>query len=308
MKIKVMLKDWILRRMLPRFLGVNDLRRYFADWERQGIHILPNNYYSPIPDTSQLPDELWSRYSRLSGINMNDEYQLYVLNEVFQQFKSEFDQFLVNPGENPNDYYHNNSFFVGADAVALYCMVRSCRPKKIIEVGSGFSTRLSANACMKNGSCDLICIEPYPDETLKNLPGISKLITSRVEAIELDLFDGLEKDDILFIDSTHTVKIGSDVNYLFLDVLPRLKPGVLIHIHDIFLPREYPRAWILDHHMFSNEQYLLQAFMAFYRKFEVVFSSSYMTIRYPQEMKAHLSMYPRWNEGCSFWIRRSEDK
>jgi predicted O-methyltransferase YrrM len=307
MKVKEMLKDRIARRILPRFLRTVDLKKYFPDWERSGFHILPKAYYSPVPDTSQLPEKLWDSETQLAGIDMRDEQQLYLLNEIFPLYKSEFDEFPKKLGNDLTQYYHDNAFFVGADAVALYSMIRSTQPKKIIEVGSGFSTRLSASAGMKNGGCELICIEPYPDEILKTLPGVNNLIVSGVEKIALDLFSSLKENDILFIDSTHTVKIGSDVNYLFLEILPRLNPGVLVHVHDIFLPRDYPRAWMLEHQMFSNEQYLLQAFMAFNTAFEVVFSSSYMTLRYPEEMKSHLSAYPRWNEGCSFWMRRKKN-
>jgi hypothetical protein len=119
----------------------------------------------------------------------------------------------------------------------------------------------------------------------------------------MTVFERLEAGDILFIDSSHVVKTGSDVNYLFLEVLPRLKPGVVIHVHDIFLPHEFPKAWVMDLHLFWTEQYLLQAFLTHNAEFEVLFANAYMGARHQTEMQR---TFPRsqWWGGGSFWLRR----
>ena len=147
----------------------------------------------------------------------------------------------------------------------------------IIEVGSGFSSLLAAEAIARNDSSALICIEPFPPEFLrKGFPGLHSLIEKKVQDIDLEFFSQLDSGDILFIDSSHTVKIGGDVNYLFLEVLPRLKPGVIVHVHDIFFPFDYRRDWVMDEFRFWTEQYLLQAFLTFNSEFEVLMANRYL--------------------------------
>ena len=132
---------------------------------------------------------------------------------------------------------------------------------------------------------------------------MQSLIEKKVQDIDLEFFSQLESGDILFIDSSHTVKIGGDVNYLFLEVLPRLKPGVIVHVHDIFLPFEYRRDWVLDEFRFWTEQYLLQAFLTFNSEFEVLMANSYLNHYHQQELKAAFPGLPSW-AGGSFWMRR----
>lgn len=296
--------EWLLRSLLPRYFAGGEAGQYFRRAERAGYHVTLNTYYSPIPDTGQLPEQLWDTEAQLPGIDMNDPTQLELLQEVLPRYQAEFDGFPLAPGADPYQYHHQNFTFVGLDAIALYCLSRHFRPTLIVEVGSGFSTRLSAQALRSNGRGELICIEPYPDAVLRAHPGITQLIPSPVQAVERSLFERLGANDILFIDSTHTVKIGSDVNLLVLEVLPRLQPGVIVHFHDIFLPRDYPRPWILEARMFSNEQYLLQAFLNGNAQFEVLFSSAYLTLRHRAAVESRFGRYPRWNEGCSLWLRR----
>ena len=161
--------------------------------------------------------------------------------------------------------------------LVAYCMIRHFQPRLIIEVGSGFSSLVAAEAIAKNSNSALICIEPFPQDFLRQgFPGLQSLIEKKVEDIDLEFFSQLHSGDILFIDSSHTVKIGGDVNYLFLEVLPRLKPGVIVHIHDIFLPFEYRRDWVMDEFRFWTEQYLLQAFLTFNSEFEVLMANGYL--------------------------------
>ncbi len=129
------------------------------------------------------------------------------------------------------------------------------------------------------------------------------LIQKKVEDVELEFFSQLQSGDILFIDSSHTVKIGGDVNYLFLEVLPRLRPGVIVHVHDIFFPFDYRRDWVLDEFRFWTEQYMLRAFLAFNSDFEVLLCNNYLAYRYLDHFKATFPSSPWWGGG-SFWMRR----
>lgn len=295
--------SWLAKRVIPQYLHPDAMRRYFQLWEEYGFHITLNHYYSPVPDTRKLPQGPWDREPKLIGIQMNEEGQLHFLRAIFPQFQDECAKFLAIATEDPHKFHFGNGAFDGTDALVLHCMVRHFRPSRIVEVGSGYSTRVSATAAALNGRTALVCIDPYPDNVVSVLPGVSQLIRKRVEDVELDLFKALDANDILFIDSTHVARIGGDVVYLFLQVLPILQPGVIVHIHDIFFPHEYPKAWIMDHHLFWNEQYLLQAFLLFNAHFEVLFCNNFMGLRHLAEMKKIFPNSPWWG-GCSFWMRR----
>jgi len=185
-----------------------------------------------------------------------------------------------------------------------YCMVRHFQPQLVIEVGSGFSSLVLADAAASNGRAPLICVEPFPRDFLrKGFPGLETLIEKDVQQIDLEFFSQLQSGDILFIDSSHTVKIGSDVNYLFLEVLPRLKPGVIVHVHDIFLPFDYRRHWVLDEFRFWTEQYLLQAFLTCNAQFEVLLANYYLSRYYEEDLQAVFPDLDSWIGG-SFWMRR----
>lgn len=179
---------------------------------------------------------------------------------------------------------------------------------------SGFPTYLSAEAVRRNGEedrsyqCELVAIEPYPNETLKaGFPGLSSLIPKEVQEVPLTEVMKLTANNILFIDSSHVLKIGNDVQYEYLSILPRLNKGVIIHVHDIFLPAEYPKEWVLQERRFWTEQYLLQAFLAFNESFEVLWAGSYMHLNHSGKLEASFSSYNRSKTlPGSFWIRRTE--
>lgn len=290
--------------------------RLFSLWERAGFHITPNHFYQPIPGTRTLKDELWLRQSELVGIDMNEQRQIQLLNQ-FLRFKEEYEFFPKNETSKPWQYYINNPNFGSVDAEILYCIIRYFRPKKVIEIGSGYSTYLSAQAILKNkeeygNKSELIAIEPYPNEVLRSgFAGLSRLITTKIEEIDLSVFNELKENDILFIDSSHVLKIGNDVQYEYLEILPRLNRGVIVHIHDIFPPMEYPKRWVLEMHRFWNEQYLLQAFLAFNSAFEVLWGGgAYMHLRHPEKLEKAFSSYNRktvWRRQVpganSFWMR-----
>ena len=288
----------------PRCLHSGKFHEIFPVWERHGFHVTPVHFYQPIPDTQSLPESLWNRPSELVGIDMNDAMQLDLLRNHFPKFRHEYEQFPTEPTGERGRFYFNNGLFDGTDALVAYCMIRHFQPRLIIEVGSGFSSLVAAEAIARNENSALICIEPFPLDFLRQgFPGLHSLIEKKVEDIDLEFFSQLDSGDILFIDSSHTVKIGGDVNFLFLEVLPRLKPGVLVHFHDIFLPFDYRRDWVMDELRFWTEQYLLQAFLSFNSEFEVLMANSYLAHRYMEDFKAAFSNSPSWGGG-SFWMRR----
>lgn len=255
-------------------------------------------YYWPIPDRRTLVDALWSKHSALSGVDMNEAGQLRLLEEFHASYSSEYAAIDRSFGE--------------VDAQALYCMVRKHRPARVIEIGSGNSTRLTARALLKNAAeqpgttaADFTAIEPHPAPEIRaGFPGLTRLIESRAQDVPLETFAALRENDVLFIDSSHVLAIGSDVQYEFLEIIPRLRPGVLVHVHDIFLPAEYPKRWVVDGR-FWDEQYLLQAFLAFNESFEVLWAGHWLHLNHPDALaKAFATYDPKRAAPGSFWMRR----
>jgi len=252
-------------------------RGNFAIWERAGYHVVPVGYDSPIPDLSALPQ---SRPSGCRGVDLNRRGQ----REMLAALAPHFPEGVA--------YWEENTWFGLVDSVVLYAMVRHHRPRKVVEIGSGHSTRMTSAAIERSGVGELITIEPNADR-------MSAAPTHPVEVqqVPLEVFEGLEENDILFIDSSHVLRAGSDVHYEYLEILPCLRPGVLVHVHDIFLPDDYPRDWMTSRHRFWNEQYVLQAFLAFNRDFEVLWSSHMIAAELER-------LLPGAPPGGSFWMRR----
>ena len=181
----------------------------------------------------------------------------------------------------------------------------------MIEIGSGYSTLIASQAARANAtdghSTQITAIEPNPREFLVNLAGDRwQLTRSRVEDVPLSVFDELAANDILFIDSSHVVRIGGDVVYEFLEIIPRLPPGVIVHIHDIFLPFEYPRDWVMQRRRFWTEQYLLQALLTCNSEFKVLVANHLLHRDHPELLTRLFSSYsPTGHTPASFWIRRS---
>jgi len=290
--------------VMPRCLHSEEFHEIFPIWEQHGFHVTPAHFYQPVPEIRTLPETLWDRPSELVGIDINEPVQLDLMREHFPKFREEYLQFPTEPTQKRGCFYLNNGLFGGLDALVAYCMVRHFRPRLIVEIGSGFSSLILAEALAKNNEHNLICIDPSPQTFLKeNFRGLKSLIEKRVQDIDVDFFSQLDPGDILFIDSSHTVKIGGDVNYLFLEVLPRLKPGVIVHVHDIFLPFDYPREWVLHQHRFWTEQYLLQTFLMFNSEFEVLMANNYLNNFRQEDLKATFPTLQSCRGG-SFWIRR----
>jgi hypothetical protein len=285
--------------------------RYFRVWEAKGFHVTPNHFYQPVPNISTLKTNLWDRRSELPGVEMNAVPQLELLSEFRAKFKREYDCLPIDKPALPHQYYVRNGTYAEVDGEVLYCMIRHFNPLKMFEIGGGFSTYLSAQAFLKNKESfgtqgELVSIDPYPaDLLLKGFPGLSRLVTKTVQEVDLSEFRQLRENDILFIDSSHVLKIGSDVQYEYLEILPNLNKGVIIHIHDVFLPAEYPKEWVLKDYRFWTEQYLLQSFLAFNNSFEILWAGSYIHLNYPERLAdAFRSYHASESWPASFWIRK----
>ncbi len=265
----------------------------FKRLQRFGISISPNHFYWPVPDVKQLESRPWIQ-SGLCGIDLGMERQLEFLEKIVPQYQAEFR--FADKRNGVAAYHYNNGFFETVDAEIAYSMVRHFQPRRIIEVGAGYSSLLFMSALRANyeqggNSGELLTIDP--DSHKLNVPPGSSftLIPKPVQQVDLSLFSALGENDILFLDSSHVVGVGSDVVYEYLEILPRLNRGVLVHAHDIFLPADYPREAVLDRLCFWSEQYLLQAFLTFNREFEVLWGSSAMQLF---QRDALDRAFPRW--------------
>ena len=271
----------------------------------------PNgHFYSPVVDPSQLDHAtLWPPHPEIVGIDFNETSHEEILRDVFPRWMPEYDYPEVLE-ETPEltQFFTRNSQFSWLDARALFVLLREWKPRRLIEIGSGFSTLLAAdvNRRFLDGSIEITCCEPYPREFLRNgIDGVTRLIENKVQNVGLEEFEALERGDILFIDSSHVAKTGSDVNYLYFEVLPRLASGVRIHIHDILLPHEYPREWVIDENRSWNEQYLVRALLMFSTGFRVTFGCNFAYSRFPELVRQALTLPSgRAFGGGSFWIER----
>jgi predicted O-methyltransferase YrrM len=271
------------------------IRNAFRLLQRIGVTVSPNHYYWPVPDINELERRQWPAEEEPVGLDLAFNRQLDFLRNVVSRYRREWESEsapLFKLG-----YEYNNGFFETVDAEIAYCLTRHYKPRRIVEVGGGYSSRVMAAALdvnIKNdhASGDLVTIEPFPERFPKEgLTDRFHLIPEAIQQVGLDVFLGLEPGDFLFLDSSHVVRIGSDVVREYLEIVPRVKPGVLIHAHDIFLPGDYPREAVLHNLSFWSEQYLLQALLMFNPHFEVVWGSSYMQNRAKSMLE---KLFPRW--------------
>ncbi|MBN2603346.1 MAG: class I SAM-dependent methyltransferase [Candidatus Thermoplasmatota archaeon] len=282
------------------------IKKSFPLFQKIGIHITPNHYYEPIPDVSNMKESIWERETEMKGIDLNVDEQLIFADEICQKYKKEYDCFGLNEANSESKYFVNNGWFGEVDGDILYSIIRHYKPKKIIEIGGGWSTLLISYALSKNQSemgflGEITTIDPYLPKILKNeISNLSNLVEKKVQDIDYSIFQNLEENDILFIDSSHVVKLNSDVCCECLEILPRLNKGVLVHFHDIFLPKEYPKEWVVKNKFFWNESYLLQAFLMFNKSFKVIWAGNYMKLKHPEK----ISKLSRSQACQSFWIQK----
>ena len=260
--------------------------------DRWGYHIRPIHYYEPLPDFRSITPEQTTRQRSFPAIDFHWEDQLALLNEI-ASYHDEIHNL---------DFDFNNHYFSGFDAAVYYALIRHLKPQRIIEIGGGYSTRIASKGLERNGNGSLTCIEPHAEPRLLEAGLKIELIEKPIEEIRIEFFAGLEANDILFIDSSHTVKFGSDVCYEFLEVLPSLNRGVWIHVHDIFFPHDYPAEWLLNRRLALNEQYLLEAFLSFNKSFAPQLANYWLCL---ERLEEAARLWPNANtRASSFWMKR----
>jgi Methyltransferase domain len=288
----------------------------FPVFERLGLQVLPIHFYSPVPDTRQLRRnfERWHREWSFTGIDFDVERQCRLVKEL-AAFEFEFDSLP------PEAEVVSRGFGEGYGEVesrVLHAMLRMLKPRVLVEVGSGVSTFFSANALSINRHQDgvdgqIVCIEPYPHGALETLPKTAgvpiEIIAKPVQDVELSLFQRLDEGDVLFIDSSHVSKLDSDVNRIYLEIIPSLRPGVFVHVHDIPFPylAPNPQHWVLKKHRFWNEASLLYAFLAYNPVFRIALSLSYLHFKNSDALRVFPGYDPVLQEPSSIWLQRLPD-
>ena len=281
---------------------------------KQACLPMPVSYHSPVPDIADLQGRgIWERRSPMAGIDMREERQLALLAQLGRAFGQEC-RWPHEPVRDGYQFFTDNGSFSYGCAAATHAIIRQFRPRRVIEIGSGFSSRVIAGALRLNAaatghSADYTIVDPHPSPDLEGLPGLTTLLRQRVELLDAGVFNALGQNDVLFVDSGHTVRIGGDVNFLILDVLPALAPGAIVHFHDIALPFEYAEVYATNprFRMFWTEAYLLQAFLCANDAFEILLAMNLLMRDHLPEFRLawpHYDPVIHQHLSQSFWIRR----
>ncbi|MCE5288320.1 MAG: class I SAM-dependent methyltransferase [Nocardiaceae bacterium] len=287
----------VLRRLIPAFdvvlwlpallsalvmrvvrrIGLGRMPRVGAVLSSVGVTPAVRRYYDPFFDERKSIYPLGTT-RELPGIDLGSERQLALLSEL--DYADEFLAALANQDSSGRVFDIRNDFYGPGDAELLYAMIRRLRPRTIIEVGSGNSTLIARLALAANQRvddsyhCRHICIEPFEARWLPATG--AEVIRERVEVVDRGLFDQLGANDLLFIDSSHTIRPQGDVVVEYLEILPRLAAGVVVHVHDMFTPRDYPREWVVGRRDMWDEQYLVEAFLTHNSQWEVMLATNYL--------------------------------
>ncbi len=274
------------------------------------IAYFPGHYGSPLPSRDEVKGVAQRVFAEhdgnMPGIDLRYEAQLELYQELVKFYA---DWPYADDKIDDFRYYCDNKNFCHADGFWLFALLQHFKPKRIVEVGSGFSSclMLDVNERYFNNTMQLTFIEPFPERLLSNIKPDEKksinLLQGFVQDVDVACFTALEANDVLFIDSSHVGKVGSDVLYLFNNILPLLKKGVIIHIHDIFFPFEYPRDWIENRCWAWNECYFLRSFLQFNDHFETLLFGHWLGEKHSNLLMKHTPMCTK-NIGGSFWMRK----
>lgn len=294
--------------LLNRIPYIKELHRKSQEYDLNSC-FSPGHFYSPIVSVNEIKmfeNEIWKQPVpyKIPGIDLNITSQLETIKEISKYYSAL--PFKTQKREDLR-YYFENDFFSYSDGIVLFMMINHIKPKRIIEVGSGFSSALilDTNDLCFNGEMELISIEPYPERLYSLIRDDDrsryKVIEKRVQDVDKEIFKQLDSNDILFIDSTHVSKTGSDVNFILFEVLPILKSGVLIHFHDVFYPFEYPKDWVFGGRNW-NENYLLRAFLISNNEFKIYLFVHYLHLLYKESFENMPLTYK--NTGGSLWLTK----
>jgi len=273
------------------------------------MFVPPGHFYSPVPSVADVDAHRvrmqGSRPESLEAIDLRLAEQVSLIG-VFKAFYDE-QPFPVERSAGTRYWFENHSFGYG-DALALYCMLRFVEPQRVIEVGSGWSSCVLLDTCERflGWGPEITMIEPYPDQLSELIrpddASRFRLLDQPIQQVSLDEFRALEAGDVLFIDSTHVARVGSDVNHEIFEVLPALAAGVYVHFHDIFYPFDYPTDWVEEGRGW-NEAYVLRAFLEYNQDFEIVLFNDLVHQRFPDRFAREFPLWAR-NPGASLWLRK----
>lgn len=274
-----------------------------------GFGILPvqDHYYEPMINPKKHLTKPLSNDRNLTGIDLNEKEQLSLLASF--RYNEELLSFPLHKRKN-TEYHYNNVSYAAGDSEYLYNMIRHFKPKRMIEIGCGHSTLMARNAIEQNKkedatyTCKHICVEPYEQAWLEELE--IELIRKKVEDLDLSVFQQLEANDILFIDSSHIIRPQGDVLFEYLELLPTLKTGVIVHVHDIFTPKDYPDTWIKKYHLLWNEQYLLEAFLSGNTGYKIIGALNYLKYNHRKAFEAKCPVFAsqEGKEPGAFWMKK----
>jgi len=297
------LKDTI-KTILDNLPYIRLLKQKVEFYEKE-LFVLPGHFYSPIVNQEELIGaslKIFNQERILDGIDLNTEEQVALLN-IFKEYYDAMP--FTNEPLGKNRYYFNNDQYSYSDVIFLFSIMSYFKPKKIIEVGSGFSSAamLDTNEQFFDSSIDLTFIEPFPERLKKIVrPGDKfTLIEKKVQDVDLNLFKSLQENDVLFIDSTHIAKTNSDVLFELFEILPYLNKGVKIHIHDIFYPFEYPKEWVIDQKRNWNEVYFLRTFLMYNTHFKILAFNTYLEHKYTSWFEQNMPLCLK-DRGGSLWL------
>ena len=264
---------------------------------------IKGHFYSPVPSLRELRMRHRSIFGNIpreiAGIDLSETEQLRLALELVDRFYKE---------QPFSDEFLSTGQFTWSDAITLHSMIRHSAPSRVIEIGSGCSSlvTLETNRRFFGDTIKCTLIEPYPSIQVRRAVHEYRnvaLVENQVQDVTLDTFAQLEPADILFIDSSHVSKVGSDVNHIFFEILPRLQSGVRIHFHDIFYPFEYPEDWIFHEGRAWNEAYLLRAFLQFNPSYTILLWMNYL-IRFHRESFQVCAPLLLNDPGGSIWLQK----
>ncbi len=291
-----------------RHAGVRRLPRCRSALVRVGVFPIRDDYYEPRFDYTELDRPLGAP-RELPGIDWNVDEQLRLLEEF--RYGDELGA-LPRESDGTGELYVDNPFFGPGDIGYWYNLLRATKPRRIIEIGSGYSTLVARRALTRNVAederhrCDHLCIEPHPSPIVRRLAanGEVRLLEQRVERVGHAAFEELAAGDVLFIDSSHMIRPQGDVLFEYLQLLPTLRPGVIVHVHDIFSPRDYLERWLRDSGVFWNEQYLLESFLSNNREWKIIGAVNLLAHDHFERLRTAAPFLGRDAEPGSFYIQK----
>ncbi len=275
---------------------------------RVGYHVVRADYYSPIPDVDAIPERVWSTPAAMPALRFDLDEQLDFVLTKLAPYLREFSPPADGPG-NAEGFHLENPFYGSLDAEILYAMVRSLAPRRVVEIGAGYSTLVIVAAARRNaqGGAPIRheVYDPYPSAVLERVRDRIELSTTSAADLPAATLLSLAAGDILVIDTTHTLKPGGEVVRLLLELLPQLAPGVVVHVHDFFRPFEYPRILLEHYGVFWQEHYLLQAFLAHNEVWDVLCANHALARLRAHAIQALVPSLTPQAQPSSLWIRRA---